>query len=112
DDTKRSPHAGSRPPPAVCGEGTSAESPIGRTTDGIRLGRQHGWVDGPMTPRRRAFSLEPARLGGETEGTDMAGNGSGGTRLLHVIGTPRGLASNTARGSSRPLEGRRGEYDA
>jgi len=34
----------------------------------------------------------------------MAGNGSGGTRLLHVISTPRGLASNTARVSSCLLE--------
>ncbi|HEX5014820.1 MAG TPA: NAD(P)H-dependent oxidoreductase [Candidatus Limnocylindrales bacterium] len=34
----------------------------------------------------------------------MAGNDSGGTRLLHVISTPRGLASNTARVSSCLLE--------
>jgi len=41
----------------------------------------------------------------------MAGNGSGGTRLLHVIGTPRGLASNTARVSSCLLEALREEDD-
>jgi FMN-dependent NADH-azoreductase len=41
----------------------------------------------------------------------MAGSGSGGTRLLHVISTPRGLASNTARVSSCLLEAIREEDD-